>query len=112
MGNDTAFGLLPLVAVAMVLAGASAMAGGRAQSSPPGPLVLLTRDGCANTATMRTRLDAALDLIGASMDYSVIDADTLADGDVRRGYGTPTILYDSRDVFSVAEPTPPLPSPT
>lgn len=112
MGNRTPFSVLPLVAVTMVLAAASSMAGERTQSSPPGPLVFLTRDGCANTATMRTRLDAALARLGARTDYAVIDADTLTESDVRRGYGTPTVLHDNRDLFGMPEPTPPIPSPT
>lgn len=112
MGNHTASRVRPLVAVTMVLVAACSLAVGRAQSSPPRPLVFLTRDGCANTATMRMRLDAALDRLGAPTDYAVIDADTLLDGDVRRGYGTPTVLYSSRDLFGMPEPTPPIPSPT
>jgi hypothetical protein len=50
---------------------------------------------------------------GYSCDtYAVIDADTLADSDLRRGYGTPTVSYDNRDLFGMPEPTPPIPSPT
>jgi hypothetical protein len=74
--------------------------------------VFLTREGCVNTATMRTRLDQALDRFRASKGYAVIDADMLAESDVRRGYGTPTVLYDNRDLFGMPEPTPPAPSPT
>jgi hypothetical protein len=112
MGHHTTFSALSLVTVTMVLAAASSVVGGRTQASPPGPLVFLTRDGCANTATMRTRLDAALDRLGVPTDYAVIDVDTLADRDARRGYGTPTVLYKNRDLFGMPEPTPPIPSPT
>lgn len=112
MGHHATVSVLSLVTVTMVLAATSSNAGGRTQALPPGPLVFLTRDGCANTATMRTRLDAALDRLGAPADYAVIDADTLADGDARRGYGTPTVLYSNRDLFAMPEPTPPIPSPT
>jgi hypothetical protein len=45
-------------------------------------------------------------------DYAVIDADTLAESDARRGYGTPTVLYENRDLFGMPEPTPPMPTPT
>lgn len=75
-------------------------------------ITFLTRDGCVNTTTMLARLDEALDRLGIAAAYVVVDADTLADRDARRGYGTPTILYDNRDVFGMPEPTPPLPSPT
>ena len=43
---------------------------------------------------------------------AAIDADTLADSDVRRGCGTPTVLNNTRDLFGMPEPTPPIPSPT
>ena len=112
MGNHTPFSVLSLVAVTIGLVAASSIAVGRAQSSAPPALVFLTRDGCANTSTMRTRLDAALARLGAATNYAVIDADTLPDGDVRGGYGTPTVLYDNRDLFGIPEPTPPVPSPT
>lgn len=112
MGHHTTSSVLSLVTVTMVLAVASSIAGGEMQASPPSPLVFLTRDGCANTATMRTRLDAALDRLSGPTNYAVIDADTLADGDARRGYGTPTVLYNNRDLFGMPEPTPPIPSPT
>ncbi|MGE3885489.1 MAG: hypothetical protein AB7H81_03585 [Vicinamibacterales bacterium] len=75
-------------------------------------IVFLTREGCVNTATMRERLDEALDRLGVPTDYQVVDVDRLPDSDVRRGYGTPTVLFEDRDVFEMPEPTPPLPSPT
>jgi hypothetical protein len=112
MGHHTTLSVLPLVTVAMVLAAATSIAGGPGQASPPSPLMFLTRDDCANTATMRTRLDAALARLGAPTDYVVIDADTLAEGDVRRGYGTPTVLYVNVDLFGMPVPAPPIPSPT
>lgn len=64
------------------------------------------------TATMRARLEAAIVRLAMRTDCTVVDADTLTDGDVRRGYGTPTVLYSSRDLFGMPEPTPPIPSPT
>ena len=85
---------------------------GCAKASPPVRLVLLARDGCTNTATMRARLDAALARLGRPMDYVVIDAATLAAGDVRSGYGTPTILDHNLDLFGLPESTHPNPSPT
>jgi hypothetical protein len=83
-----------------------------AHTNSVGPIVFLTREGCVNTTTMRTRLDEALDRLGAAKDFAVIDADTLSESDARRGYGTPTVLFDNRDLFGMPEPAPPLPSPT
>jgi hypothetical protein len=112
MGNCSSLAILTTGAVTLLLLGVSSTAARQEQRTPSGPLVFLTRDGCVNTATMRTRLDEALDRLGAPKTYAVIDADTLAESDVRRGYGTPTVLYDSRDLFGMPEPTPPIPSPT
>jgi hypothetical protein len=94
--------LLPPVAVAVANAPPKAVR----------PIVFLTREGCVNTTTMRSRLDQALDRLGAAKDYAVIDADTLSESDSRRGYGTPTVLVGNRDLFGLPEPTAPLPSPT
>ena len=75
-------------------------------------LVFLTRDGCVNTTTMRARLDAALSSLGLPTDYEFIDADTLPTTDGRAGYGTPTVLYQGRDLFGLDEPPVPAPPPT
>ena len=74
-------------------------------------LVFLTRGGCVNAGTMRANLDAALKSMGSTSTYSVVDLDTLPDADARRGYPTPTLLYDNRDVFGMPEPRPPFPQP-
>jgi hypothetical protein len=72
-------------------------------------LVLLTRRECANTDAMRDRLDAALRSLHRPATYRVVDIDLLEPSDPRRGYGTPTILHDGKDLFGM--PAPPLPSP-
>lgn len=74
--------------------------------------VFLTRQGCVNTVTMRDNFDDALKSLGLSLPYQLIDADTLAPSDPRGGYGTPTILYDGRDLFDMPEPPVPHPPPT
>jgi hypothetical protein len=78
----------------------------------PTPLLFLTRGGCVNTATMRANLDTALKSWGSTAAYALIDLDTLSEADNRRGYPTPTLLYENRDVFGLAEPQPPFPEPT
>ena len=77
-----------------------------------GTIVFLTRDGCVNTTTMKANLDEALRSSGRPSGYQVVDLDTLPDGDVRRGYPTPTVLVSNRDLFGMAEPQPPFPTPT
>lgn len=68
-------------------------------------LVFLTRDGCANTAVMRARLETALRELGLPTDYTVVDLDAAATGEPRAAYGTPTVLYKNRDLFGMPEPT-------
>ena len=77
-----------------------------------GELVFLTRQGCVNTVTMRNNLDDALKALGLPTEYQFIDADTLAPSDRRGGYGTPTVLYEGRDLFGMSEPPIPHPPPT
>ena len=112
MGNNSSLAILTIGAVTLLLLAVPSVAARQERRPPFGPLVLLTREGCVNTTTMRTRLDEALARLGVPKAYTVIDADALAGSDVRRGYGTPTVLYDNRDLFGMPEPTPPIPSPT
>lgn len=82
------------------------------QKDPMTQLVFLTRDGCVNTVTMRANLDEALQGLGMPSTYQFIDADTLQPSDPRGGYGTPTVLYENRDLFGMDEPAVPHPAPT
>lgn len=75
-------------------------------------LAFLTRSGCANTAVLRANLDEALRTLGPDARYDVIDLDTLPETDPRRGYPTPTVLRDGRDLFGLPEPRPPFPDPS
>jgi len=79
---------------------------------PSSDVVLLTRDGCVQTDRMRANLDAALRALERSPNYAVIDVDTLPAKDARRGYGTPTILLNGRDLFGMPEPEVAEHSPT
>jgi hypothetical protein len=67
-------------------------------------LAFLTRDGCVNTARMRSNLDQALKSLSLPINYALIDLGKLEPSDRRRGYGTPTVLYRSRDLFGLAQP--------
>ena len=67
-------------------------------------LVFLSRDGCVNTARMRSSVDQALKSLALPTNYEFIDADKLEPSDRRRSYGTPTLLYKGRDLFGLAEP--------
>jgi hypothetical protein len=50
--------------------------------------------------------------MGQPQSYQVLELETLPSSDLRRGYPTPTLLYQGRDVFDLPEPAPPLPDPT
>lgn len=75
-------------------------------------VVFLTRDGCVNTGKVRARLDEALRRLDVGLAYGVIDLDTLTADDKRTGYGTPTILYERRDIFGLPEPVAGQATPT
>jgi hypothetical protein len=75
-------------------------------------LVFLTRPGCVNENVMRSNLDGALHAMKQPTDYQLVNLDTLANTDARKGYPTPTLLYANRDLFGLEPPQPPFPAPT
>ena len=62
-------------------------------------------DGCPNTPQLREYLEAALEQSAGS--FAAIDLTQLADNDLRRGYGSPTILINGRDLFEAPIPSSP-----
>ncbi len=62
-------------------------------------------DGCPNTPQLREYLEAALEQSNGS--FAAIDLTKLDETDIRRGYGSPTILINGRDLFDMPEPTSP-----
>ncbi len=60
-------------------------------------------DGCPNTPQLREYLEAALEQSNDS--FTAIDLTQLPDTDIRRGYGSPTILVNGHDLFDIPEPT-------
>jgi hypothetical protein len=89
--------IIVAVAIVAVMAGCASPR----PSTPARDLVLLTREGCVNTTTIRANLDHALQAMGQPTDYAVINADTLTTTDTRRGYRTPTVLYVGQDIFGI-----------
>jgi hypothetical protein len=61
---------------------------------------------------MQENLVAALKALNRPGAFETVDQDTLPSTDPRVGYPTPTLLYRNRDVFGLAQPTPPYPEPT
>ncbi|MGA2231366.1 MAG: hypothetical protein ABSH22_10750 [Tepidisphaeraceae bacterium] len=54
---------------------------------------------------MRERLRQALKQIDAGQAFEDIDQDDLPEGDMRRGYPTPTVLVDAHDLYGLVPPT-------
>lgn len=84
----------------------------RNSGSSMSSLMFLTRDGCVNTPKMRSHLDQAIQSLGSSLSYEIVDQGSLLSNDAGRGYPTPTLLLNGRDLFGLPEPTQPFPGPT
>ncbi len=73
-----------------------------------GPKIeLLGFPDCPNTPAMRANLTAALASVGKGWTFTDTDQEQLPEGDLRRGWPTPTILVNGRDLFGMPAPTAP-----
>lgn len=79
----------------------------QSSESGAGRIAFLGREGCANTPKLLANLESALKVAGSSMAYTEVDQLKLPATDPRRGYPTPTILLDGKDIFGMPEPEPP-----
>lgn len=68
---------------------------------------LLGFPGCPNTPAMRANLKAALTAVGKGWTFKDTDQEQLPEGDIRRGYPTPTVLVNGRDLYGLPVPTAP-----
>ncbi len=68
---------------------------------------LLGFPDCPNTPEMREHLTAALASIGKGWSFTDTNQEKLPEGDLRRGWPTPTILISGRDLFGMPAPTAP-----
>lgn len=68
---------------------------------------LLGFPDCPNTPAMRDSLGAALASLGTDWNFTDTDQEKLPEGDVRRGYPTPTVLVNDRDLYGLPVPTAP-----
>ena len=64
------------------------------------------------TDTMQVRTETAIKDLGLTNRYTVVDLDTLAPTDTRKGYPTPSVLLGGVDLFGMTPPVPPFPDPT
>ena len=73
-------------------------------------IVFLTREGCAGSPLMLERLRAALEKGDLNVALEIVDTTSLAEDDVRTGFGTPTVLVDREDLLGAESPGPRPPS--
>lgn len=68
-------------------------------------IVLLGFADCPNTPILRENLSAALASLNNGWTFTEVDQEQLPSGDLHRGYPTPTILLNDRDLFGLPVPT-------
>ncbi len=80
-------------------------AGPKPKRSQP-KIELLMFDGCPNSPKRKANLQTAMKALGLTRQFKVVDILKLPDGDVRKGYGAPSVLLAGRDLFGLREPKP------
>ena len=60
--------------------------------------------GCPNTPQTRRNVEKAVASIGLVANVVFVDQEKLSDNDRRRGWPTPTVLADGRDLFGMPAP--------
>lgn len=99
------------ISVLGFLAGCATRPTGSAQTAPviaaQPKIELLGFPDCPNTPAMRANLTAALSSISKGWTFADTNQETLLESDIRRGYPTPTILVNDRDLFGLPVPTAP-----
>jgi hypothetical protein len=78
-----------------------------AMNSAHPKIELLGFPDCPNTPAMRSNLKAALASIGNSWTFADTNQEKLPESDLRRGYPTPTILVNDRDLYGLPAPIAP-----
>ncbi|RMH24358.1 MAG: hypothetical protein D6692_13265 [Planctomycetota bacterium] len=67
-------------------------------------LTVLYFDGCPNTPPMIESVNQAAAQLGPEWRVVTIDLEDLPANDLRRGYGSPTVILENRDLFG--DPVP------
>lgn len=111
MRHAAAFPLLFLL-----LAGLAGCSYNQASPAPADPasgahamhtLEILSFDGCPNTPPVVEATEAAVRSLGDDWQLVRVDLEALPEDDLRRGYGSPTILYKGSDLFGQPAPSSP-----
>jgi len=61
-------------------------------------------EGCPNTPRTRSNVESSVASLGLDAEVVFVDQEKLPEGDRRRGWPSPTVLVDGRDLFGMAEP--------
>lgn len=61
-------------------------------------------EGCPNTPATKENVEKAIASLGLKADVAYVDQEKLPTNDSRRGWPTPTVLVDGRDLFGMASP--------
>src|SRR5947209_2648021 len=72
----------------------------------PRRIELLMFDGCPNSPIMKANLLAAMHALHITTRPTVVDILKLPAGDVRKGYGAPSVLVNGKDLFGHKKPKP------
>ena len=70
-------------------------------------LTVLYFDGCPNTPGVIDAAKKAASRLGGGWDVQTVDLEQLPREDLRRGWGSPTVLVDDRDLFGAPPPASP-----
>ena len=70
-------------------------------------LTVLYFDGCPNTPRMIQAVKEAAKRLGPAWTVRLVDLEDLPEQDIRRGYGSPSVLLDGRDLFGAPLPDSP-----
>ena len=102
---------LGAAAVLGVLAGCAAMPDKTtrpiAMNADQPAIELLGFPGCPNTPELRDSLTSALASIRKGWTFKDTNQEALPEHDLRRGWPTPTVLVNGRDLFEMPAPTAP-----
>ncbi|MBL8765270.1 MAG: hypothetical protein JNM07_13480 [Phycisphaerae bacterium] len=91
-----------MLAAALAAAGCAAMPG---TGGGVRTIEVLGFTGCPNTPTILANTRMAIARLGQNASVAYIDQERLPEGDTRRGWPTPTVLVDGRDLFGMPAPT-------
>lgn len=77
------------------------------KTGPAMKIEILGFEDCPNTPAFRERVGEAVQMASVQASVVYIDQQSLPENDARRGYPTPTVLVDGRDLFGMPVPTSP-----